>query len=226
MAGAAARRPTAADPAGDPAATITVPGRGSVRVAPDVADVRLGVISIRPTAAAARSVAAAAMQAILDAIRAAGVDRRDVRTTLVGLDAVRDYSSPSGPTVTGYQVTNVVEAAVRDIEAVGGVIDAALAAGATSMDGLGFRLADPTEALAAARRLAVADARARATTLAAEAGVALGRVLAIVEGGPIDGGPPHPIAELRMKAASDAATPVEPGANELGIAITVVFAVD
>ncbi len=153
--------------------TITVPGRGSVRVEPDVADLRLGVVSIRPTAAAARSAAAETMQAILAALLAAGIDRRDLRTALVGLDAVRDYSSPT-PTVTGYQMTNTVEATVRAIETVGGAIDAALAAGATSMDGLSFRVSDPTAALGDARRLAVADARARATTLAEEAGVKLG----------------------------------------------------
>ena len=216
--------PTGRASAGGP--TITVPGHGAVRVAPDVADIRLGAVSIRPTAAAARSAAAEVMQAILDALRTAGIERRDLRTILVGLDAVRDYSSPSGPTITGYQVTNVVEATVRASDTVGGVIDAALAAGATSMDGLAFRLADPSAALAEARRLAVADARARATVLAAEAGVTLGRVVAIVEGGTIDGGPPHPVAELRMKAGSDAATPVEAGANELAVGLTVVFAID
>jgi uncharacterized protein len=205
---------------------ITVPGEGSVRVAPDIAELRLGVVSIRPTAAAARSAAADAMKAILDALTQAGLGRRDLRTTLVGLDAVRDYSSPSGPTVTGYQLTNTVEATIRRIDAVGGVIDAALAAGATSMDGLSFRLADPTEAMTEARRLAVADARARAETLAAEAGVVLGRVLAIVEGGAWAPGPPRPVAEFLPKAAASAPTPVEGGTSELSVGLTVTFAID
>lgn len=206
--------------------TITVPGRGSVRVAPDVADLRLGIVSIRPSAAAARLAAAATMVAILDALRAAGVDRRDLRTTLVGLDAVRDYASPSGPTITGYQLTNMVEATVRAVDTVGAVIDAALAAGASSMDGLTFRLADPTEAFAEARRLAVTDARSRAATLAGEAGVRLGRVVGIAEGATFDDGQPRPMAMLRMKAASDAATPVEAGTSELTIAISIEFAID
>jgi uncharacterized protein YggE len=204
--------------------TITVPGHGSVRVEPDVADLRLGVVSTRPTAAAARSAAAGTMRAILDALQTAGIERRDLQTTLVGLDAVRDYSS-GNPSVTGYQMTNTVQATVRAISTVGGVIDAALAAGATSMDGLAFRLADPTDALAEARRLAVADARARATTLAGEAAVTLGRVVAIVEDGAVAPGPPRPMAELRMKAAADAATPVEGGTSELAISVTVAFAI-
>lgn len=207
----------------EPHPSITVPGHGSVRVAPDVADLRLGVVSIRPTAADARSAAAATMQAILDALTAAGVARQDLRTTLVGLDVVRDYSSGSGPTVTGYQMSNTVEALVRVIDTVGGVIDAALAAGATTMDGLAFRVADPTPALAEARRLAVADARAQADTLAREAGVALGPVLSIVEGGVVPG--PRPFMELRMAAAADVATPVEAGTSQLAISVTVTFAI-
>jgi uncharacterized protein YggE len=210
---------------GDLAASITVPGQGTVRVVPDVADLRLGVVSTRPTATEARAAAAATMQAVLDAITAAGLERRDLRTTLVGLDAVRDYSSERGPTVTGYQLTNAVEATIRAIDAVGGVIDAALAAGATSMDGLSFRPADPTAALAEARRLAVADARARAETLAAEAGVRLGPVVAIVEGGALPPGPPRPVAAFRAKAEMDVATPVEAGTSELTIAVTVSFAI-
>jgi uncharacterized protein YggE len=207
------------------AGTIRVPGIGSVRVEPDVADLRLGVVTIRPTAGAARSAAAQAMTAILAALGAAGVERRDLRTALVGLDAVRDYSSPAGPTVTGYQTTNTVEATVRAIETAGGVIDAALAAGATSLDGLTFRVADPSAALAEARRLAVADARARAETLAVEAGIGVGPVVAIVEGGELAPGPPRPVAQLRIKAAADASTPVEAGTTELTIDVAVEFAI-
>lgn len=206
--------------------TITVPGQGIVAVDPDIAVLRLGVVVVRPTAADARSAAATTMQAVLGALTAGGVRKPDLRTTLVGLDAVRDYSPESGPKVTGYQLTNTVEATIRAVATVGELIDAALAAGATSMDGLSFRVADPRAALGEARRRAVADARDRATVLAAEAGIALGRVVAIVEGGALEPGPPRPMAEMRMKATSDASTPVEAGTNELEVGVSVTFAID
>ncbi len=205
---------------------ITVPGRGAVRVDPDVATVRLGVVVVRPTAGEARSAAAAAMQAVLESLAAGGVERADVRTSLVGLDAVRDYSGEGGPRVTGYQLTNTVEATIREISTVGALIDSALAAGATSLDGLAFRLADPGEALAEARRRAVADARARATVLAGEAGLTLGPVVAITEGGQAPPGGPRPIEAMRMKAAADVATPVEAGTDELEVTLTVSFRID
>ena len=208
-----------------PSGTIVVPGQGVVAVDPDVALLRLGVIVVRPTAAAARSTAATTMQAVLEALADGGVERRDVRTTLVGLDAVRDYSSESRPTITGYQLTNSVEATIRTIAVVGELIDAALAAGATSMDGLSFRVADPSSALAEARRRAVADARQRAATLAAEAGVELGAVVAIVEGGVVEPGPPRPMAEFRMTSMADTGTPVEAGTSEIEVSVAVTFAI-
>ena len=210
--------------ASDPTSRIMVPGRGAVRAEPDVADVRLGVLTIRPTATDARSAAAATMAAVLAALRAGGVAGRDLRTNLLSLDAVRDYSDGSQP-ITGYQLTNTVEATIRAIDTTGALIDAALAAGATSLDGLTFHVDDPTDALAEARRLAVRDARRRAETLAAEAGVRLGAVVAIVEGGGFAPGPPRPIAVFRAKAEADASTPVETGTSELTVDVTVEFAI-
>lgn len=205
---------------------ITVPGTGRSTVEPDIATVRLGVAIVRPTAAAAREAAAATMSAILAALGDIGIDRRDLRTALVSLNPVTDYSSDRGPRVTGYQVANTVEVTVRDLSAAGAVIDAGLGAGATSLDGLEFRLDDASAAEAGARRAAVEDARRRAETLAEASGVRLGDVLAIVEGQR----PPGPIPfaggmrGLALKAEAVADTPVESGRQEVAVTVVVTFA--
>lgn len=217
-----------ADPGGHRERTIVVPGTGRVTVEPDVASVRLGVAIVRPTATAAREAAATTMTAILDALAAAGVARRDLRTALVGLSPVTDYSGERGPRVTGYQVTNTVAVTVRSLASTGAVIDAGLAAGASSLDGLDFRLDDPTAAEDAARRAAMDDARTRATTLAAAAGVSLGGVVGIIEGGrgpvPFPGG--AGIRGLAMKAEMAADTPVESGTQEIDVSVVVTYAID
>jgi hypothetical protein len=206
--------------------TIIVPGRGHVTVEPDQASVRLGVAVTRPTATEAREAAATTMTAILAAVAATGVERKDLRTALVGLNPVTDYSSERGPRVTGYQLTNTVEVTVRALATVGAVIDAGLAAGATSLDGLDFRLADPTAAESEARQAAVVDARRRAETLAAAAGRTLGTVIGLVEGQqpPVGPFPRGPIAAMAMKAEAD--TPVEAGSQEVVVSIVVTFALD
>ena len=66
-----------------------------------------------------------------------------------------DYRDGKAPTLTGYDLANVVEVTVRDLAALGGVVDGALTAGATSLDGLTFRVDDPREAERAARTAAV-----------------------------------------------------------------------
>src|SRR3954471_9599869 len=161
--------------------TITVPGAATVSVEPDIASVRLGVNAMADTAGAARERAAQTMNAILEAVLAPGVARRGLRTSLVSLNPTMDYSGNKGPRITGYQVQNAVAVTLRDLAKAGELIDAALGAGASTLDSLEFRLEDPGPAAERARAAAMDDARARATTIARAAGVKLGDVLAVTE---------------------------------------------
>ncbi len=95
--------------------TIVVSGTGRVSVVPDVAELRLGVAITQPTVALARSVAAEAMAAVLAAVLEAGVVQRDVRTTLLSVQPRYDYRDGRAPKLTGYDLSNVVEVTVRDL---------------------------------------------------------------------------------------------------------------
>jgi uncharacterized protein YggE len=202
--------------------TIVVSGTGRVAVQPDVADLRLGVTVAKPTVEAARGEAAATMDAILRAVDGAGVARADVRTAMLSVQPRYDYRDGRAPVLTGYEIANVVEVSVRDLSALGDVIDATLTAGATSMDALSFRLADPRPAEREARRQAMAEARARADVLAEAAGVTVKGVSDIVEGQPMR--PPGPVAKAqRMALAADAGTPVEAGTLEVAVTVSVTY---
>jgi uncharacterized protein len=202
--------------------SITVPGQATVIVEPNVASVRLGVNVLADTAGAARESAAVTMKAILDAVAKQGVARRDVRTALVSLNPTMDYSDNKAPRITGYQVQNSVSVTLRNLATTGELIDAALGAGASTLDSLDFRLDDPTPAAEEARAAAMTDARARATTIARAAGAKLGDVIAVVEGQPTSGPAPFPAARMAMKAASTS-TPVESGTQEITVALIVTF---
>jgi uncharacterized protein YggE len=203
--------------------TITVPGAATVSVEPDIASVRLGVNVIAETAGAARESAAQTMNAILKAVLAQGVARRDIRTALVSLNPTMDYSGSNGPRITGYQVQNGVAVTLRDLAKAGELIDAALGAGASTLDSLEFRLEDATAATDEARKAAMDDARARATTIARAADAKLGDVLAVNEGAPNSGPVPFPAMRMALKA-EDASTPVESGSQEISVALMVTFA--
>jgi uncharacterized protein YggE len=205
--------------------SILVPGTGRVVVEPDVATLRLGVLVVRETAAAAREAAAVTMTAVIDALTGRGVAKRDLRTALLSLNAVTDYSSDKGPRVTGYQVANSVSVTVRDLASAGALIDAALGAGATSMDGLDFHVDDPSAAEEKARQQAIADARRRAATIAAAAEVTLGRVIGVVEGERGGGPVPYPAGRVLALKAEAADTPVEAGSEEIVVSVSVAFAI-
>lgn len=203
------------------AGTITVTGTGRVAVEPDVADLRLGVSVSRETVAEARSEAARVMAAILGSIRGVGVAERDIRTTTLSIQPRHDYREGKPPTLVGYDLANVVEVTVRDLATLGDVVDGALTAGATSLDGLSFRLDDPIGPEARARTAAVVAARGRAEVLAKAAGVRMTGVGDIVEGSPPA---TYPRAKTeRMLMAADAGTPVSSGTTEIAVTVTVTF---
>lgn len=215
--------PSIADPASpDQFGRILVTGTGRVPVGPDLADLRLGVSTTRPTVEAARAASAATMTAILAALDRAGVARRDVQTSLLSVQPQYDYRDGRAPTLTGYQLADLVAVTVRDVGRVADVIDGALRAGATSLDGLSFRVADASAPEREARLAAMSAARQRADDLARAAGLTIAGVEDIVEDGA--GRPPMPFAKAeRMALAADVATPVEAGSLEVVVRVSVTY---
>lgn len=200
---------------------ITVTGAAEVRAAPDVLVVTLGVEAIAPRASEARARASEAMVRLLAVLREAGVQARDTQTASVSLQPNYDYNSSEGRTLRGYTAAQSVTVTLRDLERSGETIDAALeAAGdAARMNGLRFGFSNPADLLLRARREAVADARFRAETYAAAAGVALGEVLSIVEAAE-PGVRPVPRGMLEAKAM---AAPIESGEEGVTSSVVVHF---
>jgi uncharacterized protein YggE len=214
----------AADPAASAAEhTISVSGTGRIILDPDTADLRLGVTATGKTVAAVRASAAASMTAVLASLHKTGIADRDIQTTTLSLGPVYNYSTGTNPPrLTGYTLSNAVAVTVRDLDKLGDAIDGALAAGATSLDGVSFRVLDQTAAETRARQQAMADAKAKASTLAAAAGVSIVGVQSISETvAPI----PYPVyfGEMSGAAARDVATPVATGTSEVQVSVAVVY---
>jgi hypothetical protein len=224
---ALAMRPAqAVDPATAPEHTISVSGVGRVTTTPDVADVRVGVQITRDRVRDAQAAAATAMQAVIAALKKAGIADKDIQTTSLSLQPVYDYSSNgSTPRLTGYQIVNAVSATVRNLDTISDVIDGALAAGATTLDGITFRVDNPAGAEAQARDAAMKDARAKADALARAAGVSINGVASISEQ---SGSVPVPQPYFAAAGAKDAAasTPVQVGTNEVDVSVSVVYLID
>jgi hypothetical protein len=194
--------------------TISVTGTGTVEAAPDMATLMIGVTTQADTAAAALAANSAATEAVIARLSATGIEPRDMQTSNLYINPNFSGYDTSTPTITGYVASNMLTVRVRKIDTTGAVLDAAVADGANTLNGLTFGLADPGPSYNEARKEAVADARAKAELLAEAAGVKLGAILAISDGGAMTDPAP-----MYRDAASAAPVPVVGG--ELGLIANV-----
>jgi uncharacterized protein len=215
---------TAAAASGAPEHTITVSGSGDVSVAPDVADVVLGVSATKPTVKDARAAAATAMTAVLAAVKKDGVADKDITTVNLSLSPNYDYSSgKSVPALTGYTYSNTIKVTVRDLTGVAAVVDDSTAAGATTVQGITFRLDNTTAAEAQARQLAMTDARTRANSLAQAAGVAITGVATISEVTTTPVTYYYGSGMAASAAAPSVSTPIQSGTTDVTVQVTVSY---
>jgi hypothetical protein len=197
---------------------IVVNGVGVVRSVPDRARLSFGVEAEGRTATGAFGAAGAAMRRVVAALEHAGIARADLRTEQLSLEP---RTSDDGSDVVGSVAVSSVGVIVRDLGRAGAVIDAAVTAGANQVYGPSLERSDREELYRAALRAAVADARARAAAIAAAAGLSLGSVTSVEEGGgDVQPEPPSAAAAVRSDL-----TPVEPGSEEIEAAVVVSFAV-
>lgn len=198
--------------------TISVSGHGKVILAPDVANVSLGVTVQRDKVSTARDEAARIMQAVIAALRDLGIAEADIKTTQLYVSPIYDYTGVQR--ITGYQMSNIISVHVRDLTKLADVIDQSVSAGATDVQGVAFDVADRAAAERDAREAAVRDARARADTLAAAAGVTITGVASISE----TTSTPWPWYDRGFaEDANGVPTPIQPGTAELTIDVAVVF---
>ncbi|MCF6315632.1 MAG: SIMPL domain-containing protein [Marinosulfonomonas sp.] len=200
---------------------ITVVGQGAVETTPDMATVSMGVITEAKTGAEAMAQNSAALEGVLKQLGAAGIEAKDVQTSNLSLSPRWD-SSGQGQ-IAGFIASNTVTVRVRDLDRLGGVLDAVVQNGANTFHGLHFGLQEPQPAQDAARQDAVADARRKAQLYATAAGVTLGDVLTISEAASRGVSPVMMIMEADMMQSR--AVPVAQGEVTVGATITIVYAI-
>ena len=205
-------------------ARIIVSGEGEATTPPDLALLSLSVMREAKTARAALDANNDAMAAVIAAMKAAGIKDRDLQTAGIQINPRYNYTNkPDGSQkgeLVAYQVTNTLSVRVRDIDKTGEILDKAVSLGVNQGGGIAFSNEDPSAAVTEARKKAVADAMAKAKTLAEAAGVSIGRVLEITDQNIAS--PPMPINAKAFDAAG-ASVPVQAGENSYAVQVTVTF---
>lgn len=210
--------------AATPYRQISVSGQGSVEAAPDMATISIGVTHQSDVAGDAMAQTSDAVIAMLERLEGMGVLPKDVQTQNLSLNPVwSNKPSDQGNIrqITGYVASNSLSVQVRDLSRLGTIMDAVITDGANDFNGLRFSIQDADPLMAQARAAAVKDAMDKAQQLSEAAGVSLGPVLKIDEGGRVSG--PMPMMDaVRMSAE---AMPIATGEVSVSATVQMIFAI-
>ncbi|MBI5930887.1 MAG: SIMPL domain-containing protein [Chloroflexi bacterium] len=207
--------------------TITVTGQGTAYSAPDIAYMSVGVDNSNADVVTAVNDTNAKIQAVIDALKAAGVAPEDIRTEYYNIyqesnvyGPVAEGTTPPAPT---YHVTNVINVTVRDVAQIGNLLATAVTAGANIVNNISFDISERAALETTARTDAFADATARATEIAGLLGGTLGEVVSVQEG---DAGYYPMAASERAMGGGAGNVPIAGGTLSVNISLTVTFAIN
>jgi uncharacterized protein len=209
---------------------VTTNGEASAEVEPDIATISLAVDTERRKAADAARENARAVLAIVNEIKAQGIDAKDIKTISVTLAPVYDEERDASGYVTkrtlrGYSASNSLNVRIKDIGKAGALASQMLDKGANRFDGISYDYSQKAEKYNELRAEAVRDALRKAKSYVDALGIKLGRVLEITV-------QPHsavPLGLQRMNAAAAPAQkaaiaiPVEPGIETLRTEVQVTW---
>lgn len=221
--------PASAEEAQRREATIMVSGEGKASVAPDMALISLSVVQEAATAAEALAANSKAMAEVLADLKSQGIADKDMQTSDFSIQPKYRQETSSGngyeaPEIVGYSVQNGLTVRVRDLSALGGLIDRAVKLGVNQGGNIVFTNDNSDATVEEARKQAVADAAAKAKTLTEAAGVKLGRVIEISEAfaRPM----PELMAAPMAKMAAADAVPIASGENRYTVTVNITYAIE
>lgn len=204
--------------------TLTVSGLGTAKAAPDEASFSTGVVSRGATAGQALAANSRAMNAVIATLKKEGVPDKQIQTSNLSLSPQYQACKPEvacPQKIVGYEVSNTVNVTVA-LDRAGPVLDALVTSGSNQIDGISFSIHDTKPLLAEARADAVKDAMARGGLYARAAGVNLGPILSIAEGG---SQMPQPLYRgfMAAKAEFAPAPPVAGGEQSVSATVSITW---
>lgn len=206
---------------------ITVQGEGKVQAIPDIAMLNFGVQTGRQkTSQAAMETLTERMNAIIAAVKAAGVEAKDISNQSLNMNPSYDYVEGERQEA-GFEAYQNLTVKVRDTENITAVLDAAVRQGANQVGNVSFTIDDMTALQAEARNKAIENAKEKAQVLAAQLGVALGEFQGYNEGGYYA---PSPVMQMRTMAFDESgggamAPEIPAGEQEIQVSVSLTYKV-
>ena len=213
---------------------IHTSGSGTIKAAPDRANIDFSIITKNPDVKTAQKENARKMESLMSALRdqsKGNLSEKDIGTSSYSISEIYSpddaLKAKFGNDVTIYEVSNTISIETPQIDRVGDIIDIAVTAGANEIKSLSFDLS-PEKRLYLrneALKIAVAKAHSDAVVVTGEMGKTLGDVYEIT----VDEGYQPPVyynkdygAKLMVAAPS---TPIEPGTVEVTAKVTAGYSI-
>ena len=204
-----------------PPRILQLAGHGEIKATPDIAFITIGVVRTAPSARQALMDNTKAMRRIFASLKEKwSIADKDMATSGFSVSAQYHYPKNKPRVLTGYRVANMLTVRVRELDSLGGILDAVVQLGANDIQGISFAVDKPAPKHDEARRLAVRDALRKAKIFAREAGFKLGRVLRFTEQGGFTP-PPRPVFRSRAMTGAAKAAPVPTARGEQTISADV-----
>jgi uncharacterized protein YggE len=211
---------------------VSTSGTATVKVTPDKVSVTIGVETRGETAEEAAAANAELMEKVLAALKDFGLSEDQISTNWYSVWPVYEYRSPPcieiypqppecapKSEIVGYVASNSVTVTMNADENVGELIDVAVAAGATNVNGAYFFVSN--EKQEEIRQGLIADAIANARSRADKAAEAVGMEITGVKS--INLNDVYFPVIFRDFVAEGASTPILPGQQEVSQSVQVTF---
>jgi hypothetical protein len=205
---------------------ITVSGVGKVYTTPDIATVTLGVETNGASVKTITEKNVTAMNKIIDGLKKLGIEDKDIQTTQYSVAPQYNYTEREGRVPNGYTINQNIEVKIRNFDNISGVLDVATQNGANVVSSLAFTIDDPEQFRAEARAKAIEQAKAKAETLAKQAGVKLGEIINVYENNYVTSPIMYNSAQKLMgagEAASYDSAQIQTGEQEIDITINLTY---
>ena len=206
---------------------LRVQGAGFAEAPPARMVITIGVETVASTAAEALDANNRKLAPVIEALHEQGVEPDDIQTS--GLEVDAQYDEGRGRTrerINGFRASNELTVTSRAIDKAGDLVSLLFDAGANSIDGPNFYVAEEDEAglTRAAETAALREARAQADAVAAALGMKVSRILLVSDRDVYFSGGSGTLDRIIVTGSRIARTPIEPGKVTVTAEYNVEFA--
>lgn len=206
----------------DTANTISMNGYAEQKIVPDTATLSIGVLVQNSTASGATAENAALMSAVIEELKALGLEDREIQTSYVSV--YPEYNYDGKPIITGYSASNNVQITTTKLDKLGDIIDRSTAAGANQIGGISFSVSSEMqkELREELVNASVADASSKAEMLAKTLGV---EITGVQTSSISDSTTSRIYYETPREAKdeAEASTPIQPGESTVSMSVQVTY---